>query len=753
MARGRFGRRPRAAGNLTALIAQLYREQRAAEDRVMFDAYQNGGKGIDGKPVTDAVIRRYIASRRDGFTKDDPLYSEWNNRLVQIDFKIGEEKVQLAFQEGKVGAGAVASFYRQQLRSIPQDSAFYRDVAGRAAQWAKSASAAARGRARSRLTKALEAKQTGVQATFDNYSRLTAILTTAAKRAGLIAGNQTLTDADATDLEAFLKQGVPGPKGTTITFADWQHASVSAYKAFDIQIGINKQLNRGTKELREGKQKFLDQVVVRVNTIDDRAKYEVAREAFEEAVTDAKGDPNAVIAAAQAYAATLGTIKATAEKAGTGPNGVDAEFIGALGNELKILAGGNASGPTVTDLQNTTTEAISTGDAQELATLLNGGTFGDRVVTGVVKDAEALAKGEAYFGQDAFGGGFQVKYYPPGAQLDPFGKNGLDASQQEALINIDGKPTKVVLKGQPVLAFGLVQPNGMPVGNEVLIDGRTVPVDNLSASQIQLLLANGFRTTEQPATVGFVFNDPVSKQTKYGVVQPDGSMVFTASNPFGSTLTPGQNGLMTFTSAQVDERGEKVIVAPPVLAPPSDAAALLADESITVRDLLKLSETAQSTTDAAKYATLAEERARNVASEDRYMDRAGGKATDRSLKVFLAQGLDNLAGLGDMIRQSGTPPKEYASAYTPPQINPIGVRTPFLPPPAPSVRMTATVAAPGKEQDDLYKPPVQPDPISPEAEAKLNAGLTADDWATIASGFKNALGSGLREGKKGNIAL
>ena len=197
MARGRFGHRPRPSGNLTSLIVQLYREQKAAEDRVMFDAYQNGGKGIDGKPVTDAAIRKYIAGRRDSFTQDDPLYSEWNNRLIQIDFKIGEEKVGLAYKQGKVGAGAVAAYYRHQLAHIPQDSEFYRTVAGRAADWAKAAAGAARGAARSRLTKALEAKQNGVQKLWDNYSSLEGILTDAAKRAGLIAGNQTLTDADA----------------------------------------------------------------------------------------------------------------------------------------------------------------------------------------------------------------------------------------------------------------------------------------------------------------------------------------------------------------------------------------------------------------------------------------------------------------------------------------------------------------------------------------------------------------------------
>ena len=54
--RGKFGRRPSGGGNLTAMIAQLYKEQNAAQDRVMFDAWQNGGS-VDGKAVTDDRLR------------------------------------------------------------------------------------------------------------------------------------------------------------------------------------------------------------------------------------------------------------------------------------------------------------------------------------------------------------------------------------------------------------------------------------------------------------------------------------------------------------------------------------------------------------------------------------------------------------------------------------------------------------------------------------------------------------------------
>ena len=182
MARGQFGRRKRGnATNLTALIASLLREQRQAEDRAIFDAYQNGGK-FQGKLVDDARILAYMKGRRDGFSTDDPLYDEWNNRLIQTRFSIGEQKIGLAFKQGRASAGAVAAFYRGQLKSIPRNSAFYREVAGRAADWAKSAAGAARGRARGRASAGTRAKLNAQLEKQQSYLALERALTAYARR-------------------------------------------------------------------------------------------------------------------------------------------------------------------------------------------------------------------------------------------------------------------------------------------------------------------------------------------------------------------------------------------------------------------------------------------------------------------------------------------------------------------------------------------------------------------------------------------
>ena len=576
----------------------------------MFDAYANGGKGIDGKPVTDQRMRAYMVGRRAGFSKDDPLYSEWSNRITQLDFKIGEDKVTLAYQQGKVGAGAVASYYRHQLSTIPQDSAFYREVAGRAAQWAKAAVGAARGRARASLTKALEGKQNGVASTWQNFSSLEGVLTDAAKRAGLIAGTETLTDADATDLEAFLKAGVPGPHGTTITFADWQHASTDAYKAFDTQISINKQLNRGTKELTSQKQKFLDQNLVRINTIDDRAKYEVARDTFEAMVGESKGDPRAILDAAQTYAATLGTIKTAAEKVVGGIQGVDPEFIGGLTNEITALTTGKGQGSTVFDLQSTTGEGSPTSDMESTV----------EAIAKAQDDVKALGNGTAFYGQDKFGGAMKVNYFPPGAALDPFGRNGLDDSFQPAVINIDGKPTQVMLKGQPVQSAGLVGPDGIAVTN---VNG--IPIENLNANQIAGLAQQGYTLTKDTPTIGYVFAQ--GEKITYGVRQSDGSLQFTTQNPFGSDLSQGKDALQVIGGSTLGTDGKTVVPAPPVINQ-VDLNSFLADESITPKDLMSLAAVSSDPRTAEGLTALADKRQKGQQAETDYMNRArqGGQA-------------------------------------------------------------------------------------------------------------------------------
>ncbi len=696
---GKFGHRPHASGNLSQLIASLYREERQAQDSVMFDAYQNGGLGIDGKPVTDASMKKYIAGRRDEFAKDDPTWSEWNNRLIQLNFKIGEEKVQLSYQQGKVGAGAVAAFYREQLSKIPRDSEFYRTVAGRAAQWAKAGAAAARGRARSRLTDALNAKQDQVAKVWGSYTQLEAVLTAAAKRAGLIAGNETLTDADATDLEAFLKKGVPFGN-TTITFDDWRHAAIAAYKAFDTQIAVNKQLNRGTKTLEKQKGQFLDQNLVRINTIDARSQYEEAQQNFL-SETQNLTDPRAYLAAAQKYAATLAGIRQKALAAGSGVNADDPEFIGGLQNEINALTTGKASGFTVADLQRTSTESVSDSYGQRLAD----------AISKAQADSEALANGTAFYGQDSYGGGFKVIQTPPAGNLDPFGKGGLDDSYQQSVVNIDGQPTQAMLKGQPIYAFGLVDPKGQPV-TTVPINGHNVPVENLTTSELVYLKSIGYHTQQDDkgTVVGYVFTE--NGKTTYGIKQTDGSLVYTANNPFQSVTGVSDNGLGVLVGTSTDNTG-KVVTNPPNYDQTTlnqESTPFLADESVTPKDLRTLAAATTNASQAAALNALADKRENDARTEFEFTKNRGslpGSADRGVISVF--------NGVLDTVKSLFGPTEEQPGATQPtvPTLPPLGNTTPqsFAPP--------VVTPNPGNATPKSFAPP--PPPVNPGTGALAGA--------------------------------
>ena len=564
--RGSFGRR-RLAGssNLTSLVAQLMREHRAAEDRAMFDAYQNGGL-YKGKPVDDKRILAYMTGRRDGFSKDDPLYDEWNNRLIQTKFSIGEQKIGLAFKQGKVGAGAVASYYRNALRGIPKDSAFYRDVAGRAAQWSRSAAGSARGRARGRATSGLREKLNGLIQKGAEFDALERALTEYAKRQGLISGNQKLTDADASDLQEMFNRGIYAG-ADQITFADFQAAAKRQYgildKQFEIQLALG---NQGT-DYRKRRDNFLADTLVGLNTIDERTQYESARETWDQAIAAAKGDPYAIAEANAAYVKTLGKVHANATSPSKPLDANSADFIGALVNEVDAITTGKYSGPTATDLF----DASGDGDADAKSSAESAVQLQTWLTD--------LDSGKAYYGQTEPGGPLGVQY-PTG----PIG--GLDDSLQVSVTTINGIKREVRLKGQAVTA------------SAVVVDGVTLdPAAPDFAQRVAQARAEGtLEITESGSPAGYIFTNPANGNVKYGVYDAEGNMLFTEKSPWAVDSGTGiayNGGVPTvFTGAtREDAKGRLVpsvtgLTTIPVSMDTMDP--LLADENVKPKDILAL---------------------------------------------------------------------------------------------------------------------------------------------------------------------
>jgi hypothetical protein len=675
--RGRFGRRRTGSSNLTMLIASLMREQRAAEDRAIFDAWQNGGM-FKGEKVTDARILAYIKGRRDGFSTDDPLYDEWNNRLIQTEFSIGEQKIGLAFKQGRVGAGAVAAFYRGQLSKIPKDSQFYREVAGRAAEWAKSAGGAARGAGRARAGKALNAKIDGQQAIVDSYDGLEQMLTDVAKRAGMIAGNQTLTDASATDIERLFDMGLTFA-GKPVTYETWTGAAKNSYFAQREVIILTEQAGRTTVTKRNKLQKFIDQTLVRANAVDDRAKYEAAREAWQ-AEMDATNDPRKAIEATKKYLDTLTAIREGAAAVGDVDTN-DPEFIGGLTNEITTITTGQAAGPTVTDLQSNTGEGVVTQDAEFIAKMFNDPEHN----TGIYIDYQKLVAGTGFFGQADPGGELKVLDYPANAAFDPRGKMGLGDEYTESIITVEGQPEIVHLKGTAVLATVL------------LVNGQPVPPETYEPAELQRMLEDGTATMQQTEkALGYVFKQPGTGKTTYGVMTADG-MMFTDINPFdqialgtdgaltvltGNAVASG-NGFNFAASAGLNPAAIAALTGQPM---PSGTSALkfdplLADSTVAPSDLATIlgPQGNEALNKMVESRRLEAERAKDVRR-----DKSFGEETDSPIphleKAFAASPLGQL--LAPSVKAVGDLLKGITIPQSPPTI---GKDDLFAPPPPPTL--------------------------------------------------------------------
>lgn len=532
---GRFGRNRRlGSSNLTQLIANLMREQRQAEDRAAFDAWQNGGK-FKGQDMTDGRILEYIKGRRDMMSKDDPLWDEWNNTLIQTKFSIGEQKVGLAFKQGKMSAGAVAGWYRRQLDDIPKSSAFYREVAGRAADWAKSAAGSARAAGAARATAAAKAKYERLKGVIGRGERLTAAIEAEAKRRGVLDRDGHIWDVDASNLEAMFQQGVT-LNGQTVTMGDWQRSSVRAYNANTQMKSVYKTFGWDTSSLLSNQQTALQKLTI-INALDDRSKYETARDLWAERIANAQGDPYAIEEINADYAKTLGGILDSAKKPGGADLNEDA-FIGGLINEINAL-GGKVTGPTVAEQYD-----IERNDAETTA----------QSIANNAVNAQALRDGTAYYGQKEAGGAFEVI-------ADPLGMAAKDPAIQRTVVSINGNMRDVYLRGEPVRGAVIVSSAG-----SVLPNG--------AGGNVQTLLDSGqFAVEPSDTVVGYVFRDPGGK-VNYGVYQ-NGKLVFTSEDPFGQlTAGTGNDGFLALGTGTLDEKGNTVLDPTTVFRPNLGAAAM-----------------------------------------------------------------------------------------------------------------------------------------------------------------------------------
>lgn len=489
----------------------MLREVAAAEDRAIYDAWQNGGE-YKGEAVNDATLLKHVRGRRDNLDKNDPLWDHWSNEAIQLDFRIGEEKVILAYNEGKVGKGAVVAFYRKQLGSIAKDSAFYRDVAGRAAQWAKQDVAANRARARDALDQAQKDRldqAIAVQARADDVEYY--IQYAAAKEYGYYGD---ITQMDATDLDSMLTSGlVRDGSGRTIGMNDLVDSQQAKYSAFNTLIDASEKLGRSTMGLRKDQREYIDHIQ-RINAVDDRAMMEIVDDNFNGQMEFCAGNPSCELKALQSYQEKVSGIIASAEAAhGNDTNW--ALFIGAAKNRLRALNG----------------EPVNSG-VENIANALGAITNDDirGIAISATQNYQGLVSGQLVWGQTEPGGELKLIQNA----VNPLtGAPQVDPTQAVSIQIIGGEPVNVLMVGTPVYANGVLSPDG----KTVIDPGQYEP------GQIAAAVASGaMKLAGDGQIVGYIYSDASTGKRSFGVVGPDNTIKYVNENPFNDSLSLSGDG-------------------------------------------------------------------------------------------------------------------------------------------------------------------------------------------------------------------
>jgi hypothetical protein len=532
---GSFGKRPRlTSGNPSSYIRSLVNQQDAADWSAIQDAWKNGGTW-DGQQVTDAVILAYMSKRRDAIgDTSDPEYQTWNNNVQQMQFSIDEAKIGLQFKQGSLSAAGVAAWYKSQLSKYPVDSQVYRTIAGQAADWAKSAASAAGGSAGASVTKALNARLYANDAVETAFNEMSRIVMDEAVRQG-IADPQSANDpsgmhkiTDPARFQAMLDQGVLGPNGQRITTADWNTALKSVYLAYNDDAAAYTQAGpeyaNAKNTALNNQSKFSDNYVLPTNALGIETSYQVARDQWGKGLDAAQGNPDAIAAANAKYVASLNGLVTTAGRASLDPmkGEIPPEMIGGMNNEVNLLTTGTATGLSWADMN-------SGGSSDTSET--------QKEIQQMVSDQALLASGHGFYGQAKPGAPYSVidASKVSGAGVNDQGGVTMPNDYQRTTISLNGVPVEVWLQGRAEYATAVLDKS----------TGKFLTATDLQKLSPSLLadtrLYAVVKNPDVAKPIGYTFYDGNSNPTKYGVLQSDGTLLFTATNPFTGGLGDGYN--------------------------------------------------------------------------------------------------------------------------------------------------------------------------------------------------------------------
>ena len=239
---GRFGNLPGRAPDLTNTIVALMEQYESARDRNILSAWMNGGK-FEGKKVTDGRIRNWFKMRRSQYGKDDPEYDYWDQQLDQIDYQIGESKMLLSFEQGKIKEGGASAWYRSNAKRFPKNSEAWREAMRNAARFKKAAQEKSRA---ARTVSNSEKYQRETDAIRRKYiapaEEAMRILDKAVRKSGLQPGGKTagFMDLDITALagDELLREFLRLPEGRRLA-KQWERATGEKFSYRSLRQVLN----------------------------------------------------------------------------------------------------------------------------------------------------------------------------------------------------------------------------------------------------------------------------------------------------------------------------------------------------------------------------------------------------------------------------------------------------------------------------------------------------------------------------------
>ena len=362
---GKFGRLPRAAPNIGSVIAALAREMAAQRDRNILEAWRSGGL-VDGKPVKDGDLIKHFEERRDGFATDDPMWDYYNNLALTYGFSIEESKMTLKYADGTASESQMSAFYRTWAGKIPKDTELYRTLMRSAAEYLDRARARGAAGAAAAKAAAYAAADTAAYNQYQaDYDTVYSLMEEAARREGIIVGNETLLDLRLTDqndharfLGLFDKIAAAGEDSYLNPIREQLEAAGFGGLNYGMFVDLSSQNVRGL-EARGGlasQYGYADRAAefagaasdanyerLAFRDIDDFAALDTARDQLNTVYTNASSDPWAVDYAMDNYARTVTLTRDRAE---------NPDDIGLLNNELNGLSGAGIEegfGPTIWD--------------------------------------------------------------------------------------------------------------------------------------------------------------------------------------------------------------------------------------------------------------------------------------------------------------------------------------------------------------------------------------------------------------------